>query len=87
MSNTPTCRPFPLSLQSGERAGRQLLHPHLATAWSDTVVAEGHRGHFCHWYTQGTTVTTIAQPRTLHDFGGFPQELSISVTRRLDRLR
>lgn len=28
-----------------------------------------------HWYTQGTAVTAMAQPRTLHDFGGFPQAL------------
>lgn len=25
-----------------------------------------------HWYTQGTAVTAMAQPRTVHDFGGFP---------------
>jgi len=28
-----------------------------------------------HWYTTGTAVTAMAQPRTLHDFGGFPQAL------------
>ena len=28
-----------------------------------------------HWYTRGTAVTTMAQPRTLHDFGGFPRAL------------
>lgn len=28
-----------------------------------------------HWYTTGTAVTAMAQPRTLHDFGGFPQTL------------
>lgn len=28
-----------------------------------------------HWYTQGTAVTAMAQPRTVHDFGGFPQAL------------
>ncbi|MDC9592146.1 4,5-DOPA dioxygenase extradiol [Xenorhabdus sp. IM139775] len=28
-----------------------------------------------HWYTNGTAVTTMAQPRTIHDFGRFPQAL------------
>lgn len=28
-----------------------------------------------HWCTRGTSVTAMKQPQTIHDFGGFPQEL------------
>jgi 4,5-DOPA dioxygenase extradiol len=45
--------------QFGERAPR----PHAILCVS------------AHWYIRGTAVTAMSQPKTIHDFGGFPKAL------------
>ncbi len=46
-----------------ERLGRTLPRPRAIVVVS------------AHWYTNGTAVTTVTQPATIHDFYGFPAAL------------
>src|SRR5580700_5599833 len=56
-----------------------LLHNRYTEAWS--AVASGiarPKAVLCvsaHWYTSGSALTINTTPETIHDFGGFPQEL------------
>jgi 4,5-DOPA dioxygenase extradiol len=51
----------------------------VTRSWSETAARiERPRAILCisaHWLTRGTAVTAMPQPRTIHDFGAFPQAL------------
>lgn len=50
-------------VQNFRKLGRELPQPNAILCIS------------AHWYTKGTMVTAMEQPRTIHDFGGFLQTL------------
>lgn len=52
-----------LYTQAWRKAGETLPRPHAIVMVS------------AHWYTHETAVTVMTDPRTIHDFGGFPQAL------------
>jgi len=56
-----------------------LSHNSYTTAWSEIGEAlprpEAILCISAHWYIPKTAVTSVARPRTIHDFGGFAREL------------
>jgi len=57
-----------------------LLRNEYTTAWADigkTIVRpKAVLAVSAHWYLPGSSVTAMSAPPTIHDFGGFPRELS-----------
>ena len=62
----------------GHGSPGNILEDNPATRMWESLASEFDRpkGIVCvsaHWYIKGTAVTANEQPRTIHDFGGFPQ--------------
>ena len=56
-----------------------LAHNQYTEAWSQLGAAMPRPSAIlavsAHWYLPGTAITAMQTPRTIHDFGGFPQAL------------
>ncbi|WP_041866569.1 dioxygenase [Sodalis glossinidius] len=60
----------PMNVLEDNRYTRSWQQLGQTLPWPEAILAIS-----AHWYRQGTAVTAVAQPRTVHDFGGFPQAL------------
>ena len=47
----------------------------MGAVWAESVRPRAVLSISAHWYVPGTGLTISTAPKTIHDFGGFPQEL------------
>lgn len=79
MTFPQTCERMPTLFVGHGSPMNALLRNHYTTGWaaigSKIPQPKAVLVISAHWYVPGTAVTAMSTQRTIHDFGGFPQEL------------
>lgn len=75
----PNTNPFPVLFYGHGSPMNAIQDNEFAKGWQESVKnLEKPAMILCvsaHWETSGTYITAMPKPRTIHDFGGFPQAL------------